>query len=119
MTSPLSGADATYLEALQRQFRNDPLSVDPGWRIVFEVLDDIEDSAGDNSSALPRRFRERGHLMARLDPWRTGVPRTTALQAPEMICTPAWPTEVLVCRSAQKAREPLCRPPDDRDFPYR
>jgi 2-oxoglutarate dehydrogenase E1 component len=68
MTSPLSGVDATYLEALQRQFRKDPLSVDPSWRIVFELIDDIEGPPGDGSSRLAAAIRERGHLVARLDP---------------------------------------------------
>ncbi|WP_424139420.1 2-oxoglutarate dehydrogenase E1 component [Roseomonas chloroacetimidivorans] len=64
---------AASLEALQRQFRLDPASVDPGWRVLFEVLEEVEPVsglanrpvAGDAVTArLAEAVRARGHLHA-------------------------------------------------------
>ncbi|MFC7737617.1 2-oxoglutarate dehydrogenase E1 component [Roseomonas sp. GCM10028921] len=73
-SSPLTAMGAASLEALQRQFHLDPASVDPGWRVLFEVLEDLEvgngltgrvDGEGNPSAArLTEAIRARGHLHA-------------------------------------------------------
>jgi 2-oxoglutarate dehydrogenase E1 component len=37
-STPLSGANATYLEALYEQYLHDPASIDPAWRGYFDGL---------------------------------------------------------------------------------
>jgi 2-oxoglutarate dehydrogenase E1 component len=37
-TTPLSGANADYLEALYEQYLADPAGVDPDWRRYFDAL---------------------------------------------------------------------------------
>src|SRR5688572_2487712 len=39
-STPLSGGNAPYVEALYEQFLSDPHSVDPGWREYFQKLRD-------------------------------------------------------------------------------
>jgi 2-oxoglutarate dehydrogenase E1 component len=76
-SSPLVAMGASSLEALQRQFRLDPASVDPGWRVLFEVLDEVEPGVGlDRASEegatvaarLAEAIRARGHLHAQVCP---------------------------------------------------
>ncbi len=43
-TAFLDGANATYVEALQARFEQDPNSVEPGWRAFFESIGDDSDS---------------------------------------------------------------------------
>ena len=101
MTSPLSGAEAGYLEALQRQYRNDPQSVDPGWRIVFQTIDEVEDATGAHSSLVAKAIRERGHLVARLDPLeradaaRARRAREGALSQSDIAERASWSAEAL------------------------
>jgi 2-oxoglutarate dehydrogenase E1 component len=97
MNSPLSGAEASYLEALQRQFRNDPLSVDPGWRIVFQAIDELDSDTGDGSALVARSIREAGHLSARLDPLENAdAPRRLSdLQSQSGSAERAWSAEAL------------------------
>jgi len=37
-STPLSGANATYVEALYERYLHDPESIDPGWRGYFDAL---------------------------------------------------------------------------------
>src|SRR3982751_5746751 len=39
-STPLSGGNAPYVEALYEQFLNDPQSVEPAWRDYFQHLQD-------------------------------------------------------------------------------
>ena len=39
-STPLSGGNAPYVEALYEQFLTDPQSVDPNWRDYFQKLRD-------------------------------------------------------------------------------
>ncbi|WP_161600951.1 2-oxoglutarate dehydrogenase E1 component [Teichococcus oryzae] len=83
-SSPLSGISHAYLEAMQRAFEADPASVEPGWRVLFQVLAEAEISpdAGAGAQALrATEWRERGHLQAQLDPLTPRTPPADPLQA--------------------------------------
>jgi 2-oxoglutarate dehydrogenase E1 component len=70
---------ARAVEDLLAQYRADPNSVDPSWRLVFDILDDVEATTGQatmlpasrgaaSADALAEAIRARGHLLAQLDP---------------------------------------------------
>jgi 2-oxoglutarate dehydrogenase E1 component len=73
----LSGANASYVEAVYEHYCRDPRAVDPAWAAVFAELD-----RGAAAPAAPHRpaeptigvfdlihsYRELGHLIADLDP---------------------------------------------------
>lgn len=79
-SSPLLAMGVGSLEALQRQYRADPHSVDVSWRLLFEVLDEIGDGghlqlrsaqpegASHRCVLLAEAIRARGHLLAVTDP---------------------------------------------------
>jgi 2-oxoglutarate dehydrogenase E1 component len=82
--SPLSSLSYEYLDAMQRAFNTDPLSVEPGWRVLFEVLADTGTSveAGGASRLLREMmWRDRGHIHAQLDPLTPQTDKPEALQA--------------------------------------
>src|SRR5690554_1809918 len=57
-STPLSGGNAPYVEALYEQFLADPQSVDPRWRDYFQKLKD--GSAGEqNHSAVQAAIAAR------------------------------------------------------------
>jgi 2-oxoglutarate dehydrogenase E1 component len=41
-SSPLSGISLQYLDAMQAAFDRDPASVEPGWRVIFQVLAEMD-----------------------------------------------------------------------------
>ncbi|MBV8427044.1 MAG: 2-oxoglutarate dehydrogenase E1 component [Hyphomicrobiales bacterium] len=77
-TSPLAAASAQYFEGLEALFRKDPNALDPGWRAVFQLLDEVSsldrtESAASptpngNDEALAAAYRRYGHRLADLDP---------------------------------------------------
>ncbi|MBE0595306.1 MAG: hypothetical protein IH616_23200, partial [Gemmatimonadales bacterium] len=71
-SSPLSAASPAYLEALLESYRSDPESIDYSWRCVFQMLDALESGWSDrlapNIDALRIAYRQRGHLVADLNP---------------------------------------------------
>ncbi|RVU21213.1 2-oxoglutarate dehydrogenase E1 component [Methylobacterium oryzihabitans] len=72
-SSPLSSVSYAYLDAMQRAFDADPQSVEPGWRVVFEVLAETGSPGADLRTGQDALWRDRGHLQAQLDPL---APRT-------------------------------------------
>jgi 2-oxoglutarate dehydrogenase E1 component len=93
---------ASSLEALQRKFRLDPTSVDPGWRVLFEVLDEVEPGGGREDRAsgeggavaarLAEAIRARGHLHAWVCPLvQERSPMLSRLKASEPPAQPLSP----------------------------
>jgi 2-oxoglutarate dehydrogenase E1 component len=84
VTSPssLMSAPAEYYEALYLAYRRDPSSVDISWRIAFSLVDELIQGRGtsnsddglrnENQVQLAALLRDRGHLMASLDPLAAG-----------------------------------------------
>ncbi|MFI5015454.1 MAG: 2-oxoglutarate dehydrogenase E1 component [Hyphomicrobiales bacterium] len=78
LSSPLAAASPDYLEGLQALFRSDPGAVDPGWRAVFRLMDELSASESPSNGAARRQepdrgrmleaYRSHGHLLAALDP---------------------------------------------------
>ena len=79
-TSALAAASAQYFEGLEALFRKDPEALDPGWRAVFQLLDEVSpmpraEDAGKPASArdeaaLAAAYRRHGHRFADIDPLR-------------------------------------------------
>ncbi|HBK07507.1 MAG TPA: 2-oxoglutarate dehydrogenase E1 component [Acetobacteraceae bacterium] len=76
-SSPLSSVSAGYVENLYAEFRRNPASVDDSWRCLFGVLDLIDEATGLEPATggdgariarLAEAVRNRGHLLARLNP---------------------------------------------------
>ena len=77
-SSPLAAASAQYFEGLEALFRKDPEALDPGWRAVFQLLDEISptlrvEDAGKpagarDEAALAAAYRRHGHRFAGIDP---------------------------------------------------
>jgi 2-oxoglutarate dehydrogenase E1 component len=69
-TSPLSAMDAGWIEALRERYRDRPEAVDVGWRVLFQVLDELDAGPhGMDAEALLRQaIRAHGHLLAATDP---------------------------------------------------
>ncbi len=78
-SSPLSAVPAATVDAMRAAFDRDPAAVETSWRVLFEVLDQVEaaapaapggphagTAAGD--AEMAEVLRSRGHLRARLDP---------------------------------------------------
>ncbi|MFC3127347.1 2-oxoglutarate dehydrogenase E1 component [Pseudoroseomonas globiformis] len=83
-SSPLSGISHSYLEAMQSAFQADPASVEPGWRVLFQVLaeaDATPDAAVSAAALRAMEWRDRGHLRARLDPLSADAAPQEALEA--------------------------------------
>jgi 2-oxoglutarate dehydrogenase E1 component len=85
MTSPsaLMSAPPEYYETLYLDYRRDPSSVDISWRIVFSLVDElgndvdtarIDKSLEDEHARLAELLRNRGHLIASLNPLVDGPP---------------------------------------------
>jgi 2-oxoglutarate dehydrogenase E1 component len=85
--SPASPYNRDLLDAVYRQYRDDPAAVDPTWRAFFAGM---EFAGGTPGSAAPAGdadlrlqtgvvrlvfwYRQGGHLQARIDPLRTDPP---------------------------------------------
>ena len=70
-SSPLSAIDAASLEQLHHQYREQPDSLDESWRVLFQVLDEIDavpPAPRDDEALLRQAIRAHGHALARLDP---------------------------------------------------
>jgi 2-oxoglutarate dehydrogenase E1 component len=70
-SSPLLAMGAASLEALQRQFRAAPGSIDPSWRLVFEVLEEMELPEG--AMGRLHRGRPSGRRCMRRRSVRAGI----------------------------------------------
>jgi 2-oxoglutarate dehydrogenase E1 component len=73
VSSPFLAASVGYLETLEQSHRANPESIDPGWRCVFDILQDLEIAESERSksgvqAAIAAAYRDDGHLAARLDP---------------------------------------------------
>lgn len=82
-SSPLSSLSYEYLDAMQRAFEADPQSVEPGWRVLFEILADTGASnltADDRQLQRDALWRDRGHIQAQLDPLTPRTATTERLQ---------------------------------------
>ncbi|WP_159997602.1 2-oxoglutarate dehydrogenase E1 component [Roseomonas sp. 18066] len=66
-SSPLGSMSYQYLATQQAAYARDPASVEPGWRVLLQVLEELEAGVppGDGAS---EEWRARGHLRAWLDP---------------------------------------------------
>lgn len=70
-SSALGLTSVDYLESMQAQFHQDPASLDPGWRYIFELASELGADDGSASALRVEEFlRTRGHLHADLDPLR-------------------------------------------------
>jgi 2-oxoglutarate dehydrogenase E1 component len=72
-SSPLSAVSAHYVQELEERYRKDPASIDPGWRCVLDVLQELElDGVPQSTAAMEALiatvYRQQGHLAANLDP---------------------------------------------------
>lgn len=75
-SSPLMAATPEYFEALYAAYLRDPGSVDASWRVVFSLVDDLNGGIdrsrasrrGDALGDLAFLLRNRGHLLASLNP---------------------------------------------------
>jgi 2-oxoglutarate dehydrogenase E1 component len=74
-------APAEFYESLYLDYRRDPSSVDISWRIVFSLVDELTGDRGNSSTDRPlgedharlaALLRDRGHLMASLNPLASG-----------------------------------------------
>jgi 2-oxoglutarate dehydrogenase E1 component len=74
-------APAAFYESLYLDYRRDPSSVDISWRIVFRLVDELTGDRGNSSTDRPLAedharlaalLRDRGHLMASLNPLASG-----------------------------------------------
>ncbi|MGC1579386.1 MAG: 2-oxoglutarate dehydrogenase E1 component [Beijerinckiaceae bacterium] len=112
--SPLAAASAQYFEGLEALFRKDPEALDPGWRAVFQLLDEVSptpraEDAGKPASArdeaaLAAAYRRHGHRFADIDPLRlmdaasrnqNGVPMTAQAASAALLAidhAPSGPT---------------------------
>jgi 2-oxoglutarate dehydrogenase E1 component len=77
----ISQAEPQALEQLYQQYRNNPDSVDPSWRLFFKGFDLATASYGEDESnpqtqkefqviGLIQAYRERGHLFTKTNPVR-------------------------------------------------
>jgi 2-oxoglutarate dehydrogenase E1 component len=81
-SSPLSGISLQYLDSMQEAFDRDPASVEPGWRVIFQVLAEIDARRPAGPADRGAEWRDRGHLTAALDPLAPAVtPPADPLQA--------------------------------------
>ncbi len=87
-TSELEGENAVYLEGLYEIYLDDPQSVDGKWRAYFEALGPVQSTlkhsevqqafidlakhpqvcVGQNGADAADRYRQKGHLLAKIDP---------------------------------------------------
>jgi 2-oxoglutarate dehydrogenase E1 component len=81
-SSPLSGISLQYLDAMQAAFDRDPGSVEPGWRVIFQVLAEMDARRPEGMMDAGAEWRDRGHLTAALDPLTSAAtPAADPLQA--------------------------------------
>ncbi|HEV2678415.1 MAG TPA: 2-oxoglutarate dehydrogenase E1 component [Aliidongia sp.] len=77
-SSPLAAVSADYLAMLEDRYDTDPGSIEPGWRVVFDLLRDVDAGAPSRSGAALMAaiaaYRDRGHRQADLDPLGLAVP---------------------------------------------
>ena len=91
--SYLSNADGAYIEDLYKRYKEDPDSIDQGWRMFFEGFefqrtDYTGDGGGEGGIALAelnvrnmiQDFRNRGHLFTRTNPVRERRKYTPTLE---------------------------------------
>ena len=79
--SYLNNADGAALDELYRQYKNDPSSVDTGWRLFFEGFEfsgKLQSGGGEAMKPLEFKvielindYRKRGHLFTKTNPVRT------------------------------------------------
>jgi 2-oxoglutarate dehydrogenase E1 component len=104
VSSPLTSMDASSLEQLHEQYRRRPDSVDASFRILFEVLDEMDSGSGatpDGQEPLRQAIRARGHLLARLDPLAgPGEPAEPAAFAAQVMDAPPASPAALARRYA-------------------
>ncbi|WP_338663326.1 2-oxoglutarate dehydrogenase E1 component [Pararoseomonas sp. SCSIO 73927] len=86
-SSPLSGISYEYLSAMQAAFERDPASVEPGWRVLFQVLAEVgveaaDGAAGRGAALREAAWRDRGHLLATLDPLASPADAIDSAQEP-------------------------------------
>ena len=78
LSSPITAAPVAYYEAIYDAWRADPQSVEPSWRVLFELAHELADVApgARDAQAMGRLInefvRDRGHLFADLDPLAHG-----------------------------------------------
>jgi 2-oxoglutarate dehydrogenase E1 component len=80
----IARANPDYIDALYREYRRDPASVDERWALVFAGFElALRDGAraGPSITDLVHSYRELGHLVADLDPLG-GSPREHPLLRP-------------------------------------
>jgi 2-oxoglutarate dehydrogenase E1 component len=81
-SSPLSALDAGSLEQLQDQFRRQPETLDAGWRVLFQVLEELDAAppraTPDAEALLRQAIRAHGHLLARTAPLAADAPPPAA-----------------------------------------
>lgn len=80
--TPLSNSDGKFVESLYEQYKQDPESVDPGWRQFFDGFEFARTNYGDTTSIsedilkenhvvnLINAYRTRGHLFTSTNPVR-------------------------------------------------
>ncbi|MBE7244013.1 MAG: hypothetical protein INR63_03605 [Actinomycetospora chiangmaiensis] len=82
-SSPLAGLSFAYLDALQAAYAEDPTSVEPSWRALFQILAEVQHHTGLEGPArsdpdAEEGWRSRGHLTADLDPLNRRKPQGAA-----------------------------------------
>jgi 2-oxoglutarate dehydrogenase E1 component len=89
-------AHPAYIDALYKQYSNDPQSVEDGWRTFFEGFEFAQQSNGTDASdalaiteairkefhvlSIVHGYRTRGHLLSTTNPIRTRRDRSPALK---------------------------------------
>ena len=90
-SSPLSALSPAYIDFLRATYDRDPGALDQSWRTLFEMLDEIEahsSSGQSGSTLLAEALRNRGHLLANLDPLGTATPADDIVALPSALDGP-------------------------------
>ena len=78
----LAATSVAYLEDLYTRYQHDPGSVEQSWRYVFDLARELSDGEGGtaaSASLLAEIVRQRGHLVARIDPRTARSSQTSML----------------------------------------
>ena len=71
-SSPLSAIDAASLDDMQARYRHQPETLDASWRVLFQVLEELDaappGATADAEALLREAIRAHGHLLARTAP---------------------------------------------------
>lgn len=85
MPSYLNPINLAYIDALEREYREDPARMDPSWRFFFDGLATVSQSNGKGGVSqehlefevkvlkLIQGYREMGHLIADVNPLNRGI----------------------------------------------